>query len=512
MKWQDLLAGAEVLSVTGGDREVTGLQYDSRKVQPGDAFIAMKGGTTDGNKYINAAIDKGAVAVLSDSAEQKPRIGVGWAQVDPGKGRRAMGCASANLYGHPADKLNLVGVTGTNGKTTTTYLIESIFKAAGKKSALIGTIEYRIAGNVVPSPHTTPESLDLNKCLSDAVKRGSTEGVMEVSSHALEQERVYCVPFDVAVFTNLTRDHLDYHGTMERYFEAKEILFTGCGTKSPRVAVINVDDEYGRKLAQTAKEHGSKTVGYGLENGDVHVKGTARIAVSGTSFRAETPFGELEIESQLVGKVNIYNILAAIAATHARGVSEENIVEGIRSLSHVPGRFQRVDVGQPYTVVVDYAHTDDALRNLTALARDFVSRSGSKGRVITLFGCGGDRDRAKRPMMGEAAASGSDFVVLTSDNPRTEDPLRIIHDALNGLRKGSAGAEFTVEPDRKRAIQLACQLAREGDIVLIAGKGHEKVQITLHGSQPFDDVDVARAAIRSTLTTSNSKRPGTVSA
>jgi UDP-N-acetylmuramoyl-L-alanyl-D-glutamate--2,6-diaminopimelate ligase len=249
-----------------------------------------------------------------------------------------------------------------------------------------------------------------------------------------------------------------------------------------------------------------------LESGDFHVQGTANIAVSGTSFRAATPLGELHIESQLVGRVNIYNILAAMAAAHARGISKENIVEGVKSLSHVPGRFQRVDVGQPYTVVVDYAHTDDALRNLTTLARDFVSRAGNRGRVITVFGCGGDRDRAKRPLMGEAAASGSDFVVLTSDNPRSEDPLRIIHDALNGLRKGNGGAEFTVEPDRKRAIHLACQLARAGDIVLIAGKGHEKVQITLHGSQPFDDVEVARAAIQRTLTTSNNRRPGTVSA
>lgn len=513
MKWEELLADAEIVSMSSGETDVSGLQYDSRKIQRGDAFFAMKGGTTDGNKYIHAAIERGAVAVVSDSAEQKPRTGVAWAQVAPGKGRRVLGCASANLYGHPAKKLKLTGVTGTNGKTTTTYLMESILAAAGKKSALIGTIEYRIAGNVVPSPHTTPESLDLNRFLSDALKRGAIEGVMEVSSHALEQERVFAVPFDVAVFTNLTRDHLDYHGTMEKYFEAKKVLFAGCGTEPPRVSVINIDDPCGRKLVDFAKEHRSQVFTYGLEAGDFHVKGPAKITVTGTTFEMATPVGDIHIGSPLVGTVNIYNILAASAAALARGLTLPQIAVGVKALSHVPGRFQRVDAGQPFTVVVDYAHTDDALRNLTTLARDFVSLSGAKGRVITLFGCGGDRDRAKRPMMGEAAAKGSDFVVLTSDNPRSEDPLRIIHDALSGLKKGQSGAEFTVEPDRKRAIQLACQLARVGDIVLIAGKGHEKVQVTLHGSQPFDDVEIARATLQSMAKTHPaSRRSGNASA
>jgi UDP-N-acetylmuramoyl-L-alanyl-D-glutamate--2,6-diaminopimelate ligase len=497
MKWKEMLAGAETLLVVAGETEVTGLQYDSRKVQRGDAFIAMKGGATDGNKYINAALAQGAVAVGSDSAEQKPRHGIAWAQIAPGNGRRVLGCAAANLYGHPAEKLKLTGVTGTNGKTTTTYLLESMFAAVGRKSALIGTIEYRIAGTVVPSPHTTPESLDLNIFLSEALRRGASEGVMEVSSHALEQGRVYCVPFDVAIFTNLTRDHLDYHGTMEKYFDAKQILFSGSGAGAPRVAVINIDDPYGKKLADVAKQQGTQVFTYGLKAGDFHVKNEPKLAVTGTSFVVAGPAGEIAIDTQLVGTVNIYNILAAAGAAQARGVDKERISAGVRALSHVPGRFQRIDAGQPFTVVVDYAHTDDALRNLTAVARDLAAKSGKKSRVITLFGCGGDRDRAKRPMMGEAAAKGSDFVVLTSDNPRSEDPLRIIHDALAGLRNAQSGAEFTIEPDRKRAIKLACQLAQPGDIVLIAGKGHEKVQITLHGSQPFDDVEIARAALLS---------------
>ena len=506
-----MLAGIETLSLLAGETEVTGLQYDSRKVQRGDALIAMKGGTTDGNKYINAAIAQGAVAIASDSAEQKPRHGIAWAQVAPGDGRLVLGCAAANLYGHPAQKLKLTGVTGTNGKTTTTYLLESIFAAAGRKSALIGTIEYRIAGKVVPSPHTTPESLDLNIFLADALKSGASEAVMEVSSHALEQGRVYCVPFDVAVFTNLTRDHLDYHGTMEKYFDAKKVLFAGSGAAAPRIAVINLDDPYGGQLADFAKRQKAQVVSYAMNTGDFHVQGESRLAVTGTSFVIASPKGEIPIDTQLVGTVNIYNILAAVAAAQARGINDETISEGVKILSHVPGRFQRVDVGQAFTVVVDYAHTDDALRNLTSVARDFVAKSGKKGRVITLFGCGGDRDRAKRSMMGEAAAKGSDFVVLTSDNPRSEDPLRIIHDALEGLRK-SQGAEFTIEPDRKRAIKLACQLAQPGDIVLIAGKGHEKVQITLHGSQPFDDVEVARGALMSATARSvSAKQSGSAS-
>jgi UDP-N-acetylmuramoyl-L-alanyl-D-glutamate--2,6-diaminopimelate ligase len=413
----------------------------------------------------------------------------------PAHGRRVLGRISANFFGHPAKMLSLTGITGTNGKTTTTYLVESILAAAGKKSALIGTIEYRIAGTVIPSPHTTPEGLDLNRFFADALKQGATEGVMEVSSHALEQERVYGIPFDVAVFTNLTRDHLDYHRDMENYFAAKQMLFSGCGVEPPRVAVINRDDSYGQQLIESAQLRGTQVLTYGLEAGDFRASGNLDLSPNGTRFEMVTPAGKIAIVSSFVGKVNVYNILAAAAASHARGLSLAQIKSGVAQLSHVPGRFQRVDLGQPFTVVVDYAHTDDALRNLTSLAREFVSRDGKKNRVITIFGCGGDRDRAKRPLMGEAAGKGSDFVVLTSDNPRSEDPLRIIHDALVGLRR-IENAEFTVEPDRKRAISLALRVARPGDIVLIAGKGHEKVQITREGSQPFDDVDIARKVLQ----------------
>ena len=316
---------------------------------------------------------------------------------------------------------------------------------------------------------------------------------MEVSSHALEQERVYAIPFDVAVFTNLTRDHLDYHGTMEEYFRAKQMLFQGEGTAPPRAAVLNIDDEYGRRLLDLSKKNSAVTFSYGLSAGDFHAE-SIEITSRGTRFQMVTPSGRIPIWSPMIGQVNVYNALAAAAAGYARDCPNGPIARGIFDLTHVPGRFERVDCGQPFTVAVDYAHTDDALRNLTALARDFVARAGRKGKVITLFGCGGDRDRAKRPLMGEAAGKGSDFVVLTSDNPRSEDPLAIMNDALVGLQK--SGAKYTMEPDRRKAIALALQHAAPGDIVLLAGKGHEKVQVTKQGSLPFDDVEVARETLK----------------
>jgi len=323
--------------------------------------------------------------------------------------------------------------------------------------------------------------------------QGATEAVMEVSSHALAQQRVFGVPFDVAVFTNLTRDHLDYHKTMEEYFQAKRALFEGCGTDPPRSVVTNLDDEYGRKLVEFSRKRSSTVLSYGWDQGDFHAE-KAEIAPRGTRFDMISPAGKLAIFSPLIGRVNVYNVLAASAACFARGCSAEAITRGVAALTHVPGRFQRVDCGQPFTVVVDYAHTDDALRNLTALAREFVARSGASARVITLFGCGGDRDRAKRPLMGEAAGRGSDFVVLTSDNPRSEDPRAIINDALVGLQK--SGVKYVVEVDRRKAIALGIGDARPGDIVLLAGKGHEKVQVTREGVNPFDDVEVARGVLR----------------
>jgi UDP-N-acetylmuramoyl-L-alanyl-D-glutamate--2,6-diaminopimelate ligase len=490
MTFLQLLYGAEILAQSGNP-SVSGLEYDSRRVKPGDVFVAMRGESSDGNRFIDKAIAAGATAIVTDSANEKPRAGVAWAQVS--HGRRALARLSANFYKRPAERLAITGVTGTNGKSTTTFLVEAILTAASRKSALVGTIEYHVAGRILPAPHTTPEALELNRMLAEALGNGATEAVMEVSSHALAQQRIYGIPFDVGIFTNLTRDHLDYHHTMEEYFAAKQVLFEGCGTEAPRVAVLNTDDEYGQELVKISKKRGSEVLTYGLSRGEFHAE-KVDVTPRGTRFDLVTPEETIPLFSPLIGKVNVYNILAAAAAAYARKCKPEAIAKGVDSLARVPGRFERVDCKQPFTVVVDYAHTDDALRNLTVLAREFVQQAGHNGRVITLFGCGGDRDRAKRPLMGEAVGRGSDLVMLTSDNPRSEDPLAIINDALVGLQR--SGTKYKIEPDRKAAIALAIAEARPGDLVLIAGKGHENFQVTREGSIPFDDVEVARQTLR----------------
>src|SRR5271167_175401 len=487
MNFLQLLDGAEFLAQQGNPA-IAGLDYDSRRVKPGWCFVAMRGETTDGNRYIDAALRAGAIAVVSDSLP--PRPGIAWAHVL--HGRRALARLSANFYGRPAERLLITGITGTNGKTTTAFLLNAMLRASRRKAALIGTIEYRIGDEALPAAHTTPEALELNQVFTRAVQAGCTEVVMEVSSHALDQRRVYGVPFDVAVFTNLTRDHLDYHRTMEEYFLSKAILFQGSGTEPPRSAVINAEDEYGQRLLKLCrKQH--ELITYGIDSGDFHTK-DLRVESAGVRFTLVTPHEEVPIRSPLLGRVNVYNLIAASAAAYARDIEPSAIAEGADRLARVTGRFEPVDVGQPFIVIVDYAHTDDALHNLIAVARDFLAQRGGYGQVITVFGCGGDRDRSKRPLMGEAAGKASDFVVLTSDNPRSENPLDIINDALPGLQR--SGARYTMEPDRRKAIAFAVQEAQPGDIVLIAGKGHEKVQVTSTGATPFDDVEVVRDALR----------------
>ena len=480
--------GVEVLSMRG-DADVQGIAYDSRKILPGFLFLAMRGESSDGNRFIDSAIRAGAEAIVSDSTDSPP-ANVAFARV--AHGRKALAALSANFCGRPAEKLKLTGVTGTNGKTTTTFLIEHILRSSGRSVAMIGTIEYHVAGRVLPAPHTTPESLELNATFADAVRAGATEAVMEVSSHALEQGRVYGMHYDVAVFTNLTRDHLDYHQSMEAYFAAKTKLFRGDGAAPPEVAVINVDDEYGMRLRDLAQENGSDVISCGLHDSRATAE-NIRYSATGTRFHLRIGDEATDCESRLIGEINVYNVLAASAAAYARGCSVEQIRNAISTFERVPGRFERVDCGQRFIVVVDYAHTDDALRNLTRIARQLLHQQRSAGKVITLFGCGGDRDRTKRPLMGRAAGEGSDFVVLTSDNPRSEDPQAIISDALPGLVQ--TGTRYAVEPDRRKAIAIAIGEAKAGDIVLIAGKGHEKYQITRQGTLPFDDVQVAQEAL-----------------
>jgi len=492
------LRGADVLRRIGDDVAVTGVEYDSRRVQPGSLFVAMQGETTDGNRYIEQAVARGAVAVVTDSAAAYDAAANGPLQVAVAEvphGRRALATIAANVFGHPEQTIRLSGVTGTNGKTTTAYLLEQLLRAAGRSTALVGTIEYRIAGEVRAAPHTTPESRDLLALLAEGVSRGVTEGVMEVSSHALDQGRVWGVPYDVAIFTNLTQDHLDYHGTMEAYFAAKRKLFDGSQAAAPRVAVLNAEDDTQAALVETAQVAGSAIWSYGENRGDFHARDVV-MRPNGMCFTLLAPEGEVPMEVALTGRVNVLNLLAASAAAMARGLSLAQIAEAAPKLHAVPGRFEAVDAGQPFTVVVDYAHTDDALRNVLALARDLVSQkrdSEKDGRVLTVFGCGGDRDRTKRLRMGRAAAEASEIVIVTSDNPRSEDPRAIIDEILPGTAGSAATVE--VEPDRAKAIFLAMTKARAGDIVVIAGKGHEKTQTIGKQVLPFDDVAVAREAL-----------------
>ncbi|KAA6459759.1 UDP-N-acetylmuramoyl-L-alanyl-D-glutamate--2,6-diaminopimelate ligase [Acidobacteria bacterium AB60] len=496
MNWKDLIAEVDAVGATGDSAaDITGIEYDSRRVRPGSIFVAMKGGTTDGNRYVEKAINAGALGIITDSGQTFDHLLVyhaGRPVLEVEHGRRALAQASAAFFGHPERRLAATGITGTNGKTTTAFLTESLLNFAARKTILVGTIEYHVAGEVRPSLHTTPESRDLFELMAEGAGRGATELVTEVSSHALDQGRAAGIPFDVAVFTNLTRDHLDYHGSMEKYYLAKRLLFDGTQYPAPRVAVINVHDERAKQIAAAARRAGAEVRLYGIKAGEWRAA-NHRLTPGGAVIDLETPAGSAQITSRLAGEVNTLNLLAAFTAAHARGIPFDQLVTSVPRLQPVPGRFQPVDAGQPFSVIVDYAHTDDALRNLTALARQIVASSG--GRVLTLFGCGGDRDRTKRPKMGQAAGQGSDFVVATSDNPRSEDPGAILAEIEPALK--ATGTRYLVEPDRAEAIRIALAEAKSGDVVLLAGKGHEKEQILADRTIPFDDAQVATAALAS---------------
>jgi UDP-N-acetylmuramoyl-L-alanyl-D-glutamate--2,6-diaminopimelate ligase len=465
-------------------RLVAGIEYDSRRVEKDFLFFAFPGSKADGRQFAADAMGKGALAVASESPKPEGFAGA-WIQVE--HGRRALALVSRAYYGAPDRVLKLTGVTGTNGKTTEGYLVDAMLRASGKITGLVGTIEHRAAGRVWNAVNTTPESLDLHRLFAEVRAAGGTHVTMEVSSHALALGRVYAMEFHTAMFTNLSRDHLDFHPSMEDYFGAKRLLFEGAGAPPPKFSVLNRDDEWARKIPQAS---GTQTLWYGLgrdaEARATHISSTLR----GLRFVAEYGRRRIAIESPLVGRINVYNILAACCAGISYGLSDDEIGRGIAACTAVPGRFERVDQGQPFAVVVDYAHTDDALRNTIAVARGLTS-----GRVITLFGCGGDRDRAKRPLMGQAAAEASDFVVLTSDNPRSEDPLAIMNDALVGLRRFDT--PHFIEPDRAKAIRRAIEEARAGDVVILAGKGHETYQVLKNETIAFDDRVVAREVLKS---------------
>ncbi len=470
---------------------VTGLQYDSRKLSRGEVFFAFPGERADGHQFISQAIEKGAAAIVSERPPD-PTIQPPWVQVR--HGREAMALAALNFYGYPDCRLALTGVTGTNGKTTTVYLVDSILRTAGLSTGFFGTVEQVVAGSRRPTVNTTPESLDVVRLFAELVEQGGSHVTFEVSSHALELRRVHGFRFHTVVFTNLTRDHLDFHQNMENYAAAKQRLFEGAGGPPPKFAVINHGDAWGRKWEKLG---GFEVLSYGYGESANGAAITATRVVSdfdGVRFRAVTPAGSIPIRSPLLGRFNVLNLLAAIGVGLSYGLSLEVIAQGLAECRAVPGRFERVDEGQSFVVVVDYAHTDDALRNVIKAARELVSQRNRPGRVITIFGCGGDRDRSKRPLMGEVAGSLSDLVVLTSDNPRSEDPLNIMNDALIGLQRVTF--RYRLEPDRALAIRKAIKEARAGDIVILAGKGHETYQVMGGKVLPFDDREVAREVLR----------------
>ena len=491
MKLEQLLAGIDVAAASAppagmSSTDIVAIECDSRKVTGGAIFFALHGAKLEGAQFVEDALRRGAEAVASQAARPAAfPAGIAWIQLAPGTDRRALALAAANFYGHPAQALQLVGVTGTNGKTTITYLVDSILRAAGRTTGLIGTTGYRTTKGYRDAPNTTPESLELQRIFAEIRDAGGTNATLEASSHALAMDRLWGCHFSVAIFTNLTRDHLDYHQTFESYFAAKRRLFEGTGSGAPDVAVINADDSYGEQLKGLARS----TLTYGLKGSADLAAKKLSLSVAGLEFTAHTPAGDLSVRSRLVGRMNAYNILAAIGAGIGLGLPLGQIEQGIAALEAVPGRFERVDEGQPYLVVVDYAHTDDALRNVISAAREL----SKGGRIITLFGAGGERDRTKRPLMGEAAGSLSDLVVLTSDNPRSEDPLRIINDVVVGLQK--ANATYRIEPDREQAIAIALDAAQPGDIVILAGKGHETYQVLRDGPIDFDDREKARTAL-----------------
>ncbi len=474
----DLLRDLEVNKVRGSlGKEIKGIAYDSRLVKKGYLFVAVEGFSVDGHAYIKDAIRRGCVGVVVEKIldfQNETTV------IEVEDSRKTLAFLSSAFYGEPSRKLSVIGITGTNGKTSTSYITRSIFETWGKKVGLLGTINYIIDRKVLTALNTTPESLDLQRYLKEMVESGVEYAVLEISSHALALHRVDGCSLKIAAFTNFSQDHLDFHGTMEEYFRAKSGIFDyldedGC-------AVLNWDDPVVRSLAGKLK---CKFITCGLGEGAM-VRG-ANITDGGLSFDIRTPQGSFALSSGLIGRNNVYNILMSVAVGYAIGISSDIIIEGVRVAQPVEGRFEKIHKGQEFLCIVDYAHTEDALRNLVKEARLVTT-----GKVITVFGCGGDRDRFKRPKMGAVASKLSDFVIITSDNPRTEEPLKIINEIITGITKEN----YRIVPDRATAIKEAVLMAHKGDTILIAGKGHENYQEINGIRYPFSDKEVVRRIIR----------------
>ncbi|MGD9503663.1 MAG: UDP-N-acetylmuramoyl-L-alanyl-D-glutamate--2,6-diaminopimelate ligase [Syntrophobacteraceae bacterium] len=493
MKLAQLVSALDVLEVRGDlDRDASGVVYDSRRVQGGDVFVAVRGALQDGHKYAGEAARKGAAAIVVEKFPEE--IGPGDATlVRVADSRKALALLAAEFYGRPAEALTLIGVTGTNGKTTTTLLVEGILKEAGLSVGVIGTLSYRWDGVNQRASMTTPESLDLQRLFHDMRRDGVTHVVMEVSSHALAFGRVDGCRFRAGVFTNLSQDHLDLHKTMEDYLIAKSLLFRNY-LDDDSAAIINLDDPNGERLVHETR---GDVWTYSLSDrrARVWVK-RMELGADGILSVIGTPGGDMEVRSSLLGRLNLYNVLSAAATALALGIPVETVARGLHAIDHVDGRLQRIPTSQKYEVIVDYAHTPDAMEKSLTCLRELTS-----GRLLVVFGCGGDRDRGKRPLMGRIAAQLGDLVFVTSDNPRSEEPDAIIRDIMGGIRDAgpSCGGpkemsglmrECFVEPDRKRAIELALDMARPGDVVFIGGKGHETHQIIGGKKFPFDDRQV----------------------
>ena len=482
MRIEALIQVIQSLTVKGPRQaDIRGIACDSRQVKPGYLFVALRGTHEDGARYIQDAIERGAAAVVSEHAEWSRRD-VTHIRVEDA--RRALAELACAFYDHPSSRLQVVGVTGTNGKTTTTYMLRDLLRADGRTPGMIGTVMYEMGRRCIPANRTTPEAADLQAMLDQMVKAGCRSAVMEVSSHALDQKRVWGIDFDVGVFTNLTRDHLDYHHTMEDYFAAKSLLFRGLGQMEKKAAaVINLDDPWGQQLANTGGGW-SEAITYGAHSAAAVCAEDVEVGAAGSAFRVRTPWGAAAVRLQLMGRYNVSNALAAIAAGGALGLQPEFMAGVLEKFESAPGRLEPIPNGKGLRVYVDYAHTDDALQNVLSTLREIAPK-----RLLVVFGCGGDRDKSKRPLMAAAAAQWADYAIVTSDNPRTEDPAQIVEEIAAGFGHST---RFEKILDREQAIARAFEMARRDDVVLIAGKGHENYQEFARTVIPFDDREVAR--------------------
>ncbi|MGH2957203.1 MAG: UDP-N-acetylmuramoyl-L-alanyl-D-glutamate--2,6-diaminopimelate ligase [Solirubrobacterales bacterium] len=515
MVLEELLRSSGVAAEVRGDREteISGLAYDSGRVEPGTLFFCVQGETRDGHEFGAAAVERGAAALVVERS-----LDTGAPEVVVGDARAAMAPIAATFNGDPTAELTVVGITGTNGKTTTAFLLRELFEAAGTRCGLLGTVRRVVGGDVEEVERTTPEAIDLQATFRRMLEAGDEACAMEVSSHALVLHRANAIHFNVKVFTNLSQDHLDFHADMEEYFEAKRLLFSAEGGTpmlelEGGLSVVNVDDPYGRRLAEDLRgDDGGPCITFSASGGDADFSARgASYDARGSRFLCLTPEGEIEVKTPLPGHFNVENALAALAAAHAVGLDLHRAAGVLADTAQVPGRFESIDEGQPFAVIVDYAHTPDSLENVLGAARRLT-----RGRLISVFGCGGDRDREKRPLMGRAGAELSDLAVVTSDNPRSEEPGAIIEQIMAGIDalpersshartrearrpeqvEGGRG-EVMVEPDRRAAIAMALERAGEGDTVVIAGKGHEQGQEFENGRKvPFDDREVAREELR----------------